>query len=61
MGYFAKPNYEEYDEKFDTNINPIELICYSNAAKFISSIHQNFIKSHIVISLLGIEKIYPNL
>ena len=42
MSYFAKPNYIEYDEWFDANIDPIELINYSNEAEFTNSIHEKF-------------------
>ena len=42
MSYFARPNYIEYDEWFDANINPIDLIYYSNEAEFTNSIHEKF-------------------
>ena len=42
MSYFAKPNYIEYDEWFDANIDPIDLINYSNEAEFTNSIHEKF-------------------
>ena len=42
MSYFAKPNHIEYDEWFDINIDPIDLIDYSNEAKFTNSIHEKF-------------------
>ena len=42
MSYFAEPNYIEYDEWFDANINPIDLIYYSNEAEFTNSIHEKF-------------------
>ena len=42
MSYFAKPNYIEYDEWFDENIEPIDLINYSNEAEFTNSIHEKF-------------------
>ena len=42
MSYFAKPNYIEYDKWFDANIDPIELINYSNEAEFTNSIHEKF-------------------
>ena len=44
MSYFAKPNYIEYDEWFDANIDPIDLINYSNEAEFTNSIHEKFYK-----------------
>ena len=42
MSYFAKPNHIEYDEWFDKNIDPIDLINYSNEAEFTNSIHEKF-------------------
>ena len=42
MSYFAKPNYIEYDEWFDTNIDPIELIDYSKDTELTSSVHSKF-------------------
>ncbi len=44
MTYFAEPNYIEYDEWFDTNIDPIDLIDYSNEAVFSTSVHEKFYK-----------------
>ena len=42
MSNFAKPNFIEYDEWFDANIDPIDLIDYSNEAEFTNSIHSKF-------------------
>ena len=42
MSYFAKPNYIEYDEWFDANIDPIDLTDYSNETEFTNSIHEKF-------------------
>ena len=42
MSYFAKPNYIEYDEWFDANIDPIDLIDYSNEGEFTNTIHEKF-------------------
>ena len=42
MSYYAEPNYIEYDEWFDANIDPIDLIDYSNEAEFTNSIHSKF-------------------
>jgi len=44
MTYFAEPNYIEYDEWFDSNIDPIDLIEYSDEAEFTNSIHEKFYK-----------------
>ena len=42
MSYFAKPNHIEYDTWFDENIDPIDLIDYSNETEFTNSIHEKF-------------------
>ena len=42
MSYFAKPNHIDYDEWFDKNIDPIDLIDYSNETEFTNSIHEKF-------------------
>ena len=42
MSYFAEPNYIEYDEWFDANIDPIDLTDYSNETEFTNSIHEKF-------------------
>ena len=52
MSYFAKPNFIEYDEWFDSNIDPIDLIDYSNESEFTNSIHEKFYqmsKNNIII------------
>ena len=43
MTYYAKPNYIQYDEWFDNNIDPCELE-YENEKKFSDSVHQMFYK-----------------
>ena len=42
MSLFAKPNYIEYDEWFDKNIDPIDLIYYTNETEFTNSTHEKF-------------------
>ena len=42
MSYFAKPHVIEYDEWFDANIDPIDLINYTNEREFTNSIHEKF-------------------
>ena len=42
MTYYAKPNYINYDEWFDENIDPIDLINNTNEAEFTNSIHEKF-------------------
>ena len=42
MSYYAEPNFIEYDEWFDANIDPIDLKNYSNEKKFTNSLHAKF-------------------
>ena len=53
MSYFAKPNYIEYDEWFDTNIDPIDLIDYSKDTELTRSVHSKFRKFLTKNILLG--------
>ena len=43
MTYYAKPNYIQYDEWFDDNIDPCELE-YEKEKKFSDSVHEMFYK-----------------
>ena len=43
MTYYAKPNYIQYDEWFDKNIDPIDLE-YEKEKKFINTVHEQFYK-----------------
>ena len=43
MTYYAKPNYIQYDEWFDKNIDPCELE-YEKEKKFSDSVHEKFYK-----------------
>ena len=43
MTYYAKPNYIQYDEWFDDNIDPCELE-YEKEKKFSDSVHEKFYK-----------------
>ena len=43
MTYYAKPNYIQYDEWFDNNIDPCELE-YEMEKKFSGSVHEKFYK-----------------
>ncbi len=43
MTYYAKPNYIQYDEWFDNNIDPCELE-YEKENKFSDSVHEKFYK-----------------
>ena len=42
MSFFAEPNHIEYDEWFDINIEPIDLIKYNNESEFTNSVHEKF-------------------
>ena len=44
MTYFAEPNHIEYDEWFDKNIDPIDLINYLDEGDFSNSVHEKFYK-----------------
>ena len=39
MSYFAEPNHIEYDVWFDENIDPIDLLNYTDEKKFSNSVH----------------------
>ncbi len=43
MTYYSKPNYIQYDEWFDNNIDPFELE-YEKENKFSDSVHEKFYK-----------------
>ena len=43
MTYYAKPNYIQYDEWFDKNIDPCELE-YEMEKKFSNTVHEKFYK-----------------
>ena len=42
MSYFAKAKHIEYDVWFDENIQPIDLINYSNEKEFSNTVHEKF-------------------
>ena len=44
MSFYAKPKHIEYDKWFDTNIDPVDLIDYSNEKEFTNSVHAKFHK-----------------
>ena len=43
MTYYAKPNYIQYDEWFDKNIDPMDLE-YEKEKRFSNSVHDKFYK-----------------
>ena len=42
MTYYAKPNFIEYDEWFDENIEPLDLNYYFEEKKYIDTVHDKF-------------------
>ncbi len=44
MSYFAEPNQIEYDAWFDENIDPQDLVYYSNEKEFSNLVHDKFHK-----------------
>ncbi len=42
MSYYAKPNFIEYDEWFDSNINPFNLTIYAKKNEKTKFIHEKF-------------------
>ena len=42
MSYFAEPNHINYDEWFDENIDPSDLMDNLNEKDFSNSVHQKF-------------------
>ena len=42
MTYFVEHNNIEYDEWFDENIEPLDLMNYSNEKEFSDSVHEKF-------------------
>ena len=42
MSYFAEPNHIEYDAWFDENVEPIDLLNYSNEKDFSNLVHDKF-------------------
>ena len=44
MSFFAEPNHIEYDTWFDENIDPVDLVNYSDEKEFIDFVHFKFHK-----------------
>ena len=53
MTYFAEPNNIEYDEWFDENIEPLDLMNYTNEKEFSASVHEKFYKISIQNLTIG--------
>ncbi|KGF90854.1 MULTISPECIES: hypothetical protein [Prochlorococcus] len=44
MTFYAEPNNIDYDEWFDENIDPLDLVNYTNENEFTESVHEKFYK-----------------
>ena len=44
MTFYAEPNNIDYDEWFDKNIDPLDLVKYKNETEFTESVHEKFYK-----------------
>ena len=44
MSYFAEPNHIQYDAWFDENIEPLDLMAYSDEKDFSDLVHNKFHK-----------------
>lgn len=53
MTYFADPNHIEYDEWFDENIVPRDLLDYSNENEFSDSVHEKFYRMSTLNLTIG--------
>ena len=53
MSYYAKPNYINYDEWFDDNIDPLDLIDYVNESEFSTSVHKKFYEISLNNLIIG--------
>ena len=53
MTYFADPNHIEYDEWFDANIDPRDLLDYSNENEFSDSVHEKFYRMSTLNLTIG--------
>ena len=42
MTYFAEPNHILYDAWFDENINPLDLVNYTDEKEFSYNVHDKF-------------------
>ena len=60
MTYYAKPNYIQYDEWFDKNIDPMDLE-YKNEKKFINSVHDKFYTMSTHNLIIGGSELVENL
>jgi len=58
MSYFAEPNHIEYDAWFDENVDPLDLVNYSDEKEFSDSVHFKYHKMstrNLTIGLFCVE------
>ena len=60
MTYYAKPNYIQYDDWFDNNIDPSELE-YEKEKKFSDSVHEKFYKMSMYNLIIGMSDSVANI
>ena len=53
MTYFADPNHIGYDEWFDENISPRDLLDYLNENEFSDSVHEKFYRMSTLNLTIG--------
>ena len=56
MTYFAEPNYIEYDLWFDSNIDAVDLINYSDENEFCNFTHKKFHEISSLNLVIGYSK-----
>ena len=56
MTYYAELNYINYDEWFDQNIDPLDLVNYLNETEFTESVHEKFYKLSSKNLIIGSSK-----
>ena len=59
MSYFAEPNHIEYDAWFDENIDPVDLVDYTNEKEFSDSVHFKFHKMSTRNLTIGSSDNFP--
>ena len=59
MSYYAKPNYIQYDEWFDKNIDPMDLE-YEKEKKFSNSVHEKFYKMSNHNLIIGGSEVFED-
>ena len=60
MTYYAKPNYIQYDEWFEKNIDPLDLE-YEKEKKYSNSVHDKFYKMSSDNLIIGGSEVVEDL